>query len=69
MSRSRSPRSPSSARQLGRDPVHGDVAVGVEPPVLDELLVLVHPDVGLGVAGVDREQHRAIMEDARPAGR
>ena len=42
-----------------RQLVGGRVAVGGEPPVLEQLSVLEGAEVRLGVADVDREQHVA----------
>ena len=44
--------------QRGAELVGGRVAHGREAPVLDELVVAVRPEVGLGVADVDDQQHR-----------
>ena len=52
---------PAQAEQVvdrRRELVTGRLAVGREPPVLDELGAVEGADVGLGVADVDREQHR-----------
>ena len=41
----------------GAELVGRGVAHGREPPVLDELAVAIGPEVGLGVADVDDEEH------------
>ena len=41
--------------------VAGRARAGLEAPVLDQALALEGAEVGLGVADVDREQHRRII--------
>ena len=55
---------PAEREQAG-DPlgqlVAGRPGAGLEAPVLDQALAVEGAEVGLGVADVDREQHRAII--------
>ena len=54
---------PLSAKQAG-DPlgqlVAGRPGAGLEAPVLDQALAVEGAEVGLGVADVDREEHRRL---------
>ena len=56
-------RSGERQRQL----VGGRVAAGGEPPIADQLGAREGTDVGLGVADIDREQHRPIVATAAGA--
>ena len=54
-----------SEREEAADPlpqlVAGHPRAGLHPPVLDQLLAGEGTEVSLGVADVDREQHRRII--------
>ena len=63
---------PAEGEQAG-DPlgelVAGRPGAGLEAPVLDEALALEGAEMGLGVADVDREQHRRSRLSPTTAGR